>query len=70
MSTTAIPYPTQRANTANLYSKEVKYEFLKLLRTRSFSLSVIGFPVMVYSTSASPIDGTTKMCHPERSAEC
>jgi len=49
MSTTAIPYPNQRANTAIIYLKEIKYEFLKLLRTRSFSLSVIGFPVMFYS---------------------
>ncbi|WP_442886466.1 ABC transporter permease [Edaphobacter sp. HDX4] len=28
--------------------KETKYEFLKLLRTRSFSIATIGFPVMFY----------------------
>ncbi len=31
-----------------IFHKETKYEFLKLLRTRSFSLSIIGFPVMFY----------------------
>jgi ABC-2 type transport system permease protein len=35
-------------NTLNIFTKETRYEFLKLLRTRSFSLSVIGFPVMFY----------------------
>lgn len=33
---------------ANLFGKETKYEFLKLLRQRAFSLSVIGFPIMFY----------------------
>ncbi|CAN5631171.1 ABC transporter permease [soil metagenome] len=47
MATAAILAP--RANTATIFAKETKYEFLKLLRTRSFSLSVIGFPVMFYS---------------------
>lgn len=31
-----------------IFSKEAQYEFVKLLRTRAFSLSVIGFPVMFY----------------------
>ena len=35
-------------NTLRIFSKETRYEFLKLLRTRSFSLSVVGFPVMFY----------------------
>jgi ABC-2 type transport system permease protein len=34
--------------TLTTYWLETKYEFLKLFRTRSFSLSVIGFPVMFY----------------------
>ena len=34
--------------TLALSLKETKYEFLKLWRTKSFSLSVIGFPVMFY----------------------
>lgn len=31
-----------------LYLKETKYEFLRLLRARAFSLATIGFPVMFY----------------------
>lgn len=31
-----------------IFGKEMKYEFLKLLRTRTFSASTIGFPVMFY----------------------
>lgn len=34
--------------TARLYSKEIKYEFLKLFRNKGFTLSVIGFPIMFY----------------------
>lgn len=37
-----------RAPRLPLYLKESKYEFLRLLRARSFSLSTIGFPVMFY----------------------
>lgn len=37
------------AATASLFPKEVKYEFLKLWRAKSFSLAAIGFPVMFYS---------------------
>ena len=47
MATTALTLPTQ-ANRPRLYAKEIKYEFLKLLRRRSFSLATIGFPVMFY----------------------
>lgn len=32
-----------------IYAKETKYEFLKLFRAKSFSLAVIGFPLMFYS---------------------
>jgi ABC-2 type transport system permease protein len=35
-------------STAAIYAKETKYEFLKLLRAKSFSLATIGFPVMFY----------------------
>jgi ABC-2 type transport system permease protein len=52
MATMAIshPVPLRRpfAATLSLFAKETQYEFLKLLRTKSFSLSVIGFPVMFY----------------------
>ena len=44
---TAISLPAT-ANPARIYGKEAKYEFVKLLRTRSFSLATIGFPVMFY----------------------
>ena len=33
---------------ARIFAKETRYEFVRLLRTRAFSLSVIGFPVMFY----------------------
>jgi ABC-2 type transport system permease protein len=33
---------------ANIFYKETRYEFVKMLRTKAFSLSVIGFPVMFY----------------------
>jgi ABC-2 type transport system permease protein len=32
----------------NLLRKEIRYEFLRMLRLKVFSLSVIGFPVMFY----------------------
>jgi ABC-2 type transport system permease protein len=51
MATTAVlPLAEQMAWTRTLavYGKETKYEFLKLLRAKSFSLAVIGFPVMFY----------------------
>ena len=49
MSTAAILHPTEVcANTARIFRKESRYEFVKLIRTRSFSLATIGFPVMFY----------------------
>ena len=51
MATTAVTYSidaVQRGRTAAVYGKEVKYEFLKLLRAKTFSLAVIGFPLMFY----------------------
>jgi ABC-2 type transport system permease protein len=52
MATAAIArsHPS-KANSVPLlpiFWRETKYEFLKLLRTRSFSLAIIGFPVMFY----------------------
>ncbi len=41
------PHRSWRAS-VSLYGKEIRYEFLKLIRTTVFSLSVIGFPVMFY----------------------
>jgi len=36
-------------NAATIYWKEAKYEFLRSLRLRAYSFSVIGFPVMFYT---------------------
>src|SRR5271155_1214670 len=36
------------SHTATIYLKEAKYEFLKNLRLRMYTLSVISFPVMFY----------------------
>src|SRR6266550_365405 len=52
MATSAIthtlPTTTGLVRTLRIFDKETKYEFLKLMRTKSFSLSTIGFPVMFY----------------------
>ena len=49
MSTAAILHPTEAfSNTTRIFRKESRYEFVKLIRTRSFSLATIGFPVMFY----------------------
>jgi ABC-2 type transport system permease protein len=52
MATSAIAHPvpaaTGSAHTLRIFRNETKYEFLKLMRTKSFSLSTIGFPVMFY----------------------
>jgi len=45
---TAQPASLSFGSKTSLYVKEAKYEFLKLMRTKAFSLSVIGFPVMFY----------------------
>jgi len=36
------------ANTATIYLKEMKYEFLKNLRLRMYTVSVLSFPLMFY----------------------
>ena len=51
MATTIVSMPIAAlpiAYTVRLYSKEVKYEFLKLFRNKGFTLSTIGFPIMFY----------------------
>lgn len=52
MATSAISHPLPATigsrHTLRIFRKETKYEFLKLMRTKSFSLSTIGFPVMFY----------------------
>ncbi|ADW67374.1 ABC transporter permease [Granulicella tundricola] len=53
MATLAVTHSvvaTERTfgGTVQIFVKEAKYEFLKLARTKTFSLSTIGFPVMFY----------------------
>ena len=55
MSTTALPLPLAARSQSpftrglRLFASETRFEFLRLFRTRTFSLSVIGFPVMFYT---------------------
>jgi len=44
----ALPSGNSFARSLRIYLRESRYEFLRLFRTRSFSLSVIGFPVIFY----------------------
>jgi len=52
MSTAAISLPAASSHTfgrtLRIFLNETRFEFLRLLRTRAFSLSVIGFPVVFY----------------------
>ncbi len=52
MSAAALTLPAARSNsfarTLRIFLTEARYEFVRLLRTRAFSLAVIGFPVIFY----------------------
>lgn len=50
MSTTAVTLPvvTAAPSAFRIFLTEMRYEVLRALRTRAFSLSAIGFPVMFY----------------------
>jgi ABC-2 type transport system permease protein len=51
MSTTAVTLPIAPATAPSafrVFLTEIRYEVLRALRTRAFSLSAIGFPVMFY----------------------
>jgi ABC-2 type transport system permease protein len=51
MATAAVTYSVSTndaSRTLAVYGKETKYEFLKLLRAKSFSLAMVGFPLMFY----------------------
>lgn len=48
-SALSLPYSYSRANRIlAIFARETRYEFVRALRTKAFSLSVIGFPVMFY----------------------
>jgi ABC-2 type transport system permease protein len=50
MSTATLDLPRINPLTRNvsIFVRETRYEFLRLVRTRSFSFSVVGFPVVFY----------------------
>ena len=52
MSTTSIALSTTSTNglsrNLRIFVTEIRYEFLRALRTRAFSLATIGFPAMFY----------------------
>jgi ABC-2 type transport system permease protein len=49
MATAAIrPISLGTSYYLNLFAKETKYEFLKAVRNRMFSLATLGFPIMFY----------------------
>lgn len=51
MSTTVIAVnarPQALPHMGGVFAREIRYEFVRMLRTRAFSLSVIGFPIMFY----------------------
>lgn len=48
-ATLSLPYATGRTQRiASIFARETRYEFARAVRTKAFSLSVIGFPVMFY----------------------
>ena len=45
----SLPYSNRRMNHIfAIFARETRYEFVRAMRTKAFSLSVIGFPVMFY----------------------
>jgi ABC-2 type transport system permease protein len=49
MSTANYPLPTiARPSVVRIFLTEIRYEVLRALRTRAFSLSAIGYPIMFY----------------------
>jgi ABC-2 type transport system permease protein len=51
MSSTALSLPHSDRMTNRIFAifaRETRYEFVRAMRTKAFSLSVIGFPVMFY----------------------
>jgi ABC-2 type transport system permease protein len=48
MSTAALSLPVASPSIFRIFLTEARYDFIKALRTRTFSLSVLGFPIMFY----------------------
>lgn len=49
LNLTAVLRANSLSRNLRIFIREARYEFLRLFRTRSFSLSVIGFPVVFYT---------------------
>ncbi|HTV07919.1 MAG TPA: ABC transporter permease [Candidatus Aquilonibacter sp.] len=48
-SALSIPYTANSARRiVAIFARETRYEFVRAMRTKAFSLSVVGFPVMFY----------------------
>jgi ABC-2 type transport system permease protein len=47
-ATFELPRTDSFSHSLTIFFREARYEFLRLLRTRSFSFSVVGFPVVFY----------------------
>ncbi len=47
-ATLTLPRTASFARSISIFLREARCEFLRLLRTRSFALSIIGFPVVFY----------------------
>ena len=50
LTVSPVVQPVTRTSIAMfaVFMKEIKYEFLKLFRTKTFTLSILGFPLMFY----------------------
>lgn len=48
MSSATITLPNDRPSILGIFLREVRYEFVRAMRTKAYSLSVIGFPVIFY----------------------
>src|SRR6185437_10315396 len=48
-ATLSLPYSYSRTSRMlSIFMRETRYEFVRAMRTKAFSLYVIGFPVMFY----------------------
>jgi ABC-2 type transport system permease protein len=48
MATATLALPSDRPGIFGIFLTEVRYEFVRALRTKAYSMSVIGFPVVFY----------------------
>src|ERR1700677_3862279 len=48
LNLTAVPRADSFSRKLRIFIREARFEFVRLLRTRPFSFSVVGFPVVFY----------------------